>query len=1092
MVDLVPPEQQLGFSSPALGPWFDSAAVRLIAPKPNLSVALTGSFDWLPPTSGIFSLFVNDADKPTAFAGLRQADSSPAFTAGSLVAVFRLLPEVEERLDELMSDFATSADGQLAGNGVQRRARIRYLALELTGGAEGIDPNAWDVDPPAAAHSADLSEQAAHLGLKLTAGGLKNTDRYMRDMKRPGRFTIGGSTDTQVMLRVRNVTGDVFLWAFDDKCLAVDPGAVAAWWLDLAQDQFEDQFLWAPGLDPDPPNNDFRTATTDPSRLVHLVNPHEGPTTELLGEVNATNLQGAGNLRRQDPATAEAQLTLQDAQNGNRRRLALLPNGEFSNTVSLWAPGNGSPTRDFVRVALVDLDRHLVGPPPEANDPAVLAGVRPQVRASNGNVFEADIDAAAQQLVSALDGNGERHLVAPTLDRDWGAFPVANAPDIADFPNSLQDPEVTPLIGGGEADGDTIKSQRILVALTVAPEFAGAWLRVWPHGFDHDKARHIRLNGGAAPVDVNGVATTVITLPGGSMSSRAPMGMDVLLTTAAGSRFYGDLRFERPAPVGGTAEAITAASGPFLVCEAGVEVAAEADLANPGRVPPGATVVSRGASPSLVDPDSLEERHLTDEVILSRLSQGVSVALTVPAFRREARGSSVAALSAGGATVDEAPRNGTDAVAEPGAAFPGQFRLDVAAGRVDGQDAVAAIASAPALSRYHEQLPHQSGHPGVPASDELHGTGAVLRGPAALPAIEYLRDRTARATLPDLFNAARNVLPNIADPAGPVKWTALLRTVSPGVEGEPGLGVAAQLSLFPFGQTLEDIIDFLRSFPGGIPAGINSLIPEAESVARALDRRIFAAANGFADALVSINNALGRAEHFVYIETPAADILEIGDGGNAVWSTLLTRMQDRPGLRVLVCHPVRLLPGLALRLEQVRNSLLTELPTAEGRIELFSANTGPDRSLRLASTTVIVDDAYAMSGTSHLWRRGMTFDSSVSVAAFDEQLDRGRPAEIRVLRRNLIAGRLGILASQLPEDPSELLLAIRQLRKRGGGHRLATELKEKPELEPSADDKSVWNRDGLAPENLQTWINDFFTLAQSGALQDFLGDEVST
>lgn len=1095
MAELIPSEDLLGFWSPVLGPWFDDPLLTLQPPEANLSVSLPGSsFTWHPPTSGLLSLLVNNEQRPSLLAGLKQANSTPAFSAGSFVALFRLLPEVEERLDALLSDFITSADGAPVAAGTQRRARVRYFALEIVNGAR-IDPAIWDVDPPASAQFSSPAEQAEHLGLELAAGVLRNSERPMRDLKRPGRFTTTSSTDMQAVLRVGGLAGDRFLWAFDDRGLAIDPGAVAGWWAALAQDQFEDQFLWASGLSP----VDLRTvnsAQLQPARTVHLVNPHEGRTEELETEITSTGLQGAGPLRRQDPFNATVQIALPSLPADRPRRVALLPNGTFAGQVTLWPSAGSFPVRDFVRVALVDLDRHLVGPRPVGSqeDEEVAASARPIVRASADSVLIDNVDIAVASIREVLNGGGERHLVTSVLDRDWGAFPLVPLSSSTAFPDTLPDPAVSALTGGGEAEGDTIGKQRIVADLTLTPELADAWVRAWPHGFDVDTARHVRLNGGAAPVRADGEVTLVMELPPGNVSNSTRMGMDVLVVTAVGSRLYTDLRFDRPAPLDGQGLSIATATGPFTVCETGLIVNSAGELTGPGKVPPGATIISRQAQPALIDPASLGPQHFTSDAILPFLTAGLSVSLTVPAFRRQPRGSSVQQLAAGGASVEEVPRAGLAAVTEPGAALPGQERLEVVAGRVEGLDVRAAVATSPALARFHETLPHQVGHPGVPATDEQHGTGALLTGPAALPAIEYLRDRINRPTLPDLFNAARNLLPILVDPPGPVRWTAFLRTVSPGVEGELGLAAFSELSLFPFGQSLQDILNFLASSPVGLPPGISANIPEAAAVARALDRRIFTAARGAQHALRSLRDALSRAEHFVYIETPAVDALPIGESTDdrSPWSALAKRMEERRGLHVLVCHPVHLMPGLPLRLEHVRNEALAALQQSD-RVEMFSINTGPARSLRQSSTSVIIDDAYALTGSTHVWRRGLTFDSSVSVSTFDEVLDRGRPQEIRAFRRSLIAGRLGIATEQLPEDPAELLLAIRQLGKRGGGHRLATEPKETPTLKPTAADQAAWNPDA-SPTSAggSTWLNQFLNLVQSGPLQDALGDEVST
>ena len=1018
-----------------------------------------------------------------------QANSTPAFAEGSFVALFRLLPEVEDRLDTLLSDFIPSADGAAVGPGTQRRARIRHFAVEIGNGAQ-LNSAIWEVDPPASSESGDAAEQAEHLGLVLDGAELQNSDRPMRDLKRPGRFAVNGS-GTDLVLSVGGFADRVFFWAFDDRGLAVDPGAVADWWSTLAVDQFEDQHLWAPGLNAPA---ELRTVQPQPRRTVHLVSPNEGPAEGLDTAVVTNGLQGTGILRQQDgdPVT----LSIDSGDPDQPLRLALLPNGAYASQLSLWPAIVTFPIRDFVRVGLVDLDLHLVGEQVLPDSVEARAGIRPRVRPNADPVLIDNVDIAAAAVRAVLDGGGERHLVASVLEREWGTFPVAALPDAAAFPDALADPTVAALTGGGEADGDTVGKQRILVELTLGPELgpalAGAWARAWPHGFDDDTARHTRLNGGGAPVRADGAVTLVVELPPGTIDNSTRMGMDVLVATAAGNRFYADLRFDRPAPLDGEPIDIAAAQGPFLICETGTSVATAADLAGPNRVPPGATLVSQQVPPALVDTDSLPANQLTDAAIASQLTGGLSVALTEPAFANSPRGDDVGELAAAGATVEEVPRNGAEAVLEPGAALPAQERLEVAAARVQDQDVRGAIATAPPLAVIHESLPHQLAHPGVPATDEVHGTGAILTGPAAIPLVEIARDRTARSTLPDLFNVARNLLPDLPDPPGPVRWTALLRTVSGGVEGEPGLGVLAELSVFPFGQSLADMIAFFQSSPIGVPPGINANIPEAQAVARALDRRVATAFRGATDGLRSLRRALRRAEHFVYIETPAVDDLAIGDGGESPWSLLMEQMNERSGLHVLVCHPVHLMPGSPLRLEHVRNELLEKLPsTGEGRLELFTVHTGPSRSLRESSTTVIIDDAYAMTGTTHLWRRGLTFDSSLAVSMFDEQLERGRPREIRQLRQRLLAGRLGIELAQLPENPAELLLAIRQLKKRGGGHRLAAEAKLVPSIESTDDDLAAWNRDGTPGASLDGWLSDFLQLVLIGPVAEALGEELS-
>jgi hypothetical protein len=114
----------------------------------------------------------------------------------------------------------------------------------------------------------------------------------------------------------------------------------------------------------------------------------------------------------------------------------------------------------------------------------------------------------------------------------------------------------------------------------------------------------------------------------------------------------------------------------------------------------------------------------------------------------------------------------------------------------------------------------------------------------------------------------------------------------------------------------------------------------------------------------------------------------------------------------------------------------------------------------MASTTVIVDDAILVTGTTHLWRRGLTFDSSLALALFDESLADARPAAIRAARRQLIGDRLAIAPALVPDDPRHLRASIERLNAAGGLMRVA------PNVFPAADDTTteadleVWNPDG--------------------------------
>jgi len=122
----------------------------------------------------------------------------------------------------------------------------------------------------------------------------------------------------------------------------------------------------------------------------------------------------------------------------------------------------------------------------------------------------------------------------------------------------------------------------------------------------------------------------------------------------------------------------------------------------------------------------------------------------------------------------------------------------------------------------------------------------------------------------------------------------------------------------------------------------------------------------------------------------------------------------------------------------------------------------------------VVDDAWVMTGTTHLWRRGLTFGSSLAVALFDEQLTGGRPAEIVRFRRRLVADRLGLEPDALPARPADLVRLVRRQATSGGGGRIAAEGIRAPSPAPSDDERRAWNPDG-SPDgsgNPVWWLTD--------------------
>ena len=101
---------------------------------------------------------------------------------------------------------------------------------------------------------------------------------------------------------------------------------------------------------------------------------------------------------------------------------------------------------------------------------------------------------------------------------------------------------------------------------------------------------------------------------------------------------------------------------------------------------------------------------------------------------------------------------------------------------------------------------------------------------------------------------------------------------------------------------------------------------------------------------------------------------------------------------------------------------------------------------RIETTTVIVDDCWALCGSNTFSRRGLGFDGGSSLVFTDQQVNRGVSTAIQNFRRNILAARLGIpptVASQfgtpLPDpnftrlnDGVEAFRVIREMLVAGG------------------------------------------------------------
>lgn len=1168
-ITLAPALNTLGITAPVLGPWFSVNTVNLPALTASQNLGLTLNFgaatDWYAPATGTLSLFItNGANPPAALDALQDSAGLWPFPNNRIVAYFRLFPEIEARLHELMG-LVPAADAAAVGAppttlAAPTRPQVRSFAMVLPLAGPTFVPA--DLYPffggQANVPGSNDAERMAALGLALdNAGHIANGPVPMTWLRRPG----GSVADRDKLLVGLN--GNVDLWAFDRRGRAIDPGAVACWWSWLLNT--------AVGDDPATPASDIQllapsiTAANYPQQggqpvvvqfaaqqTLHLVDAHEGPLgAPFLNDrlqsngstvsANVITLTGTGpslSFSALTPPGTTPPADNPQLDNAPRARLAVLPAGTYGTTAQPWpnGPVHAGLTRDFVRVAVVEEESHLTGltrrdsrlaaatPADRRQSAQNRPSTRIHVNRTNNTagVLLANSQATADALLALPNAAAPTRMVLNLADVAWGGTPGAAASGPAAGPGPLPallsdagnsaptagQYRVQALTGGGTASESF---QSVLLQIELGAVNAGAWVRAWPLGFDLSRGEHMRLSGGAGRADTNGRVLLVMLLPNGLVASMGLLGMDLLVllpgpsNTIAAQRHYADRRFARPAPAGGTAA--TTVSGTWAVCEAGIT--GNGAMPN-GSVPAGGHVVLLTSPPTLVDRTSLPAAAWDNNALLNRIQATTDiVSLTEPAFdaapnRADVTGRPLPRTPTTGGDprgglnglignrlhlLSRGPLVGATASSVPYALMD---RLEVAAATVPAAGAQAVIGTSPAAPwNLSPTANFYLGFVGVPAGVESHGTGVALTGSPAVAVAEYVRERTAglsfgfvqglteparsaaiQSELAVAAEAATPLLPAPTDGAGAGPVVAVLRTSALGMEGLPGVaeGTMASASLFPFSQNelaLESWLDSQISLAGGAGAQLrNAVGGNIDAITRALDRRLWTSAFGAREALISLLAAIDRAQDFIYIETPWLDNLGIDSGGENLqwWMRLVNRMSNRKGLRVALCVPTRLTPGTPKMLHDVRNHcLLDAIATLRNaqpdRFAVFSPGVGAGRALRLTSSTVVIDDAWALTGTTHLSRRGLSWDSSLAACVFDERLTDGRPTDVRAFRMQLMADRLGLPLTRLPSDPAELVKAIRDFDTRGSD-KLSVQPILRPTDTPANGDIDIWNPDG--------------------------------
>jgi hypothetical protein len=134
-----------------------------------------------------------------------------------------------------------------------------------------------------------------------------------------------------------------------------------------------------------------------------------------------------------------------------------------------------------------------------------------------------------------------------------------------------------------------------------------------------------------------------------------------------------------------------------------------------------------------------------------------------------------------------------------------------------------------------------------------------------------------------------------------------------------------------------------------------------------------------------------------------------------LFERIAARQAQASGLHVIICtpkHPDFAAGYAAPATHEAADRRARILALPAERTVSFHPTGFPGRPSRLESLVVIVDDVWALVGSSSFRRRGLTFDGGSDLVLTDTDLVEGRSPAIADFRRRLMASRLGVPGSE--------------------------------------------------------------------------------
>ena len=836
------------------------------------------------------------------------------------------------------------------------------------------------------------------------------------------------------------LTGATAVSFHDQRGLAIDPLAVASLFADLLT--FRPALAGAGSTSATSSAGGVATiaALAGSAVRVHVVSPHGAAYRSMRTGSEVSVLDGTGAAVTAVPTgTGLVDLAAGQTVGLPGSTVASPPDGQVlwgpapGGTLdkTAWAPaplptGTGAPVlaHQFFRVMAVDVDWHLLGnrnfnpgadAPAEDDMPAnaPLPVVRRTVTDFDYLVDGNDVLGAMGVVVAAWPVAADRLGLlaspmitpavtlppAPGAAAHWPAFPTGPAPSPADGLavrgwDPVPPAPATALVTANWAVPPSGPNHDVVLSFTAGSLPSGTHVRAYPRTFQvirgigedpsfvrGDGASTVMAGSGGTLLLVNPFALGPVEVP----PDPAHLSVDLVAVARDGTRRMVsavDLLVGAPIPpVDNSAVFGGTAAAPVAAMLAGSGFTSIAPVSAFGIPAPTGTGTSPGGGGSVED----WARWLSNEGTSPRIG---------PHLPTQARFDTVLAL---GAVVAPSTTYAWNAVLT-GARYDWESRC-----------------ATPQLA-----------DPGNPAGPDAHLSGVRVGGQLAydlaLHALKRCQSVVPVPPLPGWVVSTDgdnwNVPPADPPPASgqPHIAAAVLETIS-------ALTDSPELSFLPVPSDTDSVQSLANTVANAIAPGSTVAVTIANEprLRKQLQREIATAKRGQRDAMWSIARAVAEAREYVYVES--AMFARTAQDADTHLVDLVTLLRDRlaanPRLKVMICLP-RLPdfdPGKdnwvrgAFRDRKAALELLIAAAGSAPRIRVaaFQPIGFPGRSTVGRSAVCLVDDVYAVVGTSHWRRRGMTFDGGCDVVSMDRRIDdRGASAAIARYRQELMATRLGI------------------------------------------------------------------------------------